>query len=364
MNPTANSSLVEKIADAVLYEGYILYPYRPSSVKNQQRWNFGALCPESYSSAHGGTEAFSMKTECLVVQRQDTTLDLKVRFLHLLTREVGELSADFRIRTENLDDAEVACTVTDSDYQLVGMLEVNGKLIQPWQEAVERQVHIPDLNLAETLSQQLNVYFSFPFERSIELVRDDSSNEIEGVVVRKQQSLNGRIEVSAEVVGHQLIKVTAVIINTTPFDDAATRSRDEALMRSTVSTHTILNVINGEFVSLLDPPETYGDAAKACTNVGTYPVLVGDDGQLDCMLSSPIILYDYPQIAPESAGNLFDGTEIDEILTLRIMTLTDEEKREMRSADDRARQILERTESMPIEQLVKMHGVMKGVDGK
>jgi len=61
-----NLDRVEKIASAVLYERYILYPYRASSVKNQQRWNFGALCPESYSEAQGGTEAWTMQTECLV----------------------------------------------------------------------------------------------------------------------------------------------------------------------------------------------------------------------------------------------------------------------------------------------------------
>ncbi len=79
------------------------------------------------------------------------------------------------------------------------------------------------------------------------------------------------------------------------------------------------------------------------------------------MLSSPIILYDYPQIAPESPGDLFDGAEIDEILMLRIMTLTDDEKREMRQSDDRARQILERTESLPDEQFMKLHGVLRGL---
>ncbi len=83
-----NLSLVEKIANAVLYEGYILYPYRPSAVKNQQRWNFGALCPRSYSEAQGGTEAWTMQTECLVQGNGNATLDVKVRFLHLLTREV------------------------------------------------------------------------------------------------------------------------------------------------------------------------------------------------------------------------------------------------------------------------------------
>ena len=101
--------------------------------------------------------------------------------------------------------------------------------------------------------------------------------------------------------------------------------------------------------------------AAACENVGTWPVLVGEAGVRDCMLSSPIILYDYPQIAPESSGDLFDGTEIDEILSLRIMTLTKEEKREVRASDERARQILERTENMPAEQFMKLHGVVRGM---
>jgi hypothetical protein len=99
----------------------------------------------------------------------------------------------------------------------------------------------------------------------------------------------------------------------------------------------------------------------SCKNVGTWPVLVGEEGDRDTLLSSPIILYDYPQIAPESAGDLFDGTEIDEILSLRIMTLTDEEKREMSQSDERARQMLERTEAMPVEHLMKLHGVLRGL---
>jgi hydrogenase maturation protease len=77
------------------------------------------------------------------------------------------------------------------------------------------------------------------------------------------------------------------------------------------------------------------------------------------MLSSPIILYDYPEIAPESAGDLFDGTEIDEILSLRIMTLSDEEKREVAASDEHARRLLERTESLAAEQLMSLHGVMR-----
>jgi hydrogenase maturation protease len=126
-----------------------------------------------------------------------------------------------------------------------------------------------------------------------------------------------------------------------------------------VSTHTILEVTDGDFVSLLEPPEDLREAGAACRNLGTWPVLAGEKEQCKCMLSSPIILYDYPEVAPESPGDLFDGTEIDEILTLRILTMTDQEKEEMRHADERARGILERTESLPQEHLAKLHGAMR-----
>jgi hypothetical protein len=138
-------------------------------------------------------------------------------------------------------------------------------------------------------------------------------------------------------------------------------NRDQALMQSLISTHTILSVRDGEFVSLLDPPEAFRQAAASCRNVGTWPVLVGREGERDSMLSSPIILYDYPQVAPESAGDLFDATEIDELLMLRIMTLTDEEKKQMRSADWRTRQILERAEALRPERLMRLHGTVRNL---
>jgi hydrogenase maturation protease len=138
-------------------------------------------------------------------------------------------------------------------------------------------------------------------------------------------------------------------------------SREDALMHSLISTHTILGVENGKFVSLFDPPESMAPFAARCQNKNAWPVLVGDDGSRDMMLSSPIILYDYPQIAPESPGDLFDGTEIDEILALRIMTMTDDEKREVRQSDPRGRELLERTEALPPEHLMKLHGVLRGL---
>ncbi len=120
------------------------------------------------------------------------------------------------------------------------------------------------------------------------------------------------------------------------------------------STHTILRVQGGEFVSALDP-----EAEEACRNEGTWPVLVGEPGERHTMLSSRIILEEYPRVAPESPGDLFDGGEIDQLLTLNILGLTDEEKAEMRATDPRAREILERTEALTQEELMRLHGMVR-----
>ena len=327
MNATAQQvkerSLVERIADAVLYEGYILYPYRPSSVKNQQRWNFGVICPEPYAVAQGGTESSMMRTECLIEVDSPATISVKVRFLHLMQRDV-----------------------------------VDGKVLQTWQEAVEREVGVTELRLSETGLRQ-SVRFRFAESRTTEPLNDETSRESTSSIVRTKKEIAGGVEISAIPVKPHLLKLSITIRNLTHFEDANKRSRDDALMHSFVSAHTIVETQNGAFISLLDTPDVYKAAASECESTGTFPVLVGDEGTHNCLLSSPIILYDYPQIAPESAGNLFDGTEIDEILTLRIMSLTDDEKREMRSADELARQLLERTESLSPEQMLNLHGVMK-----
>ena len=115
----------------------------------------------------------------------------------------------------------------------------------------------------------------------------------------------------------------------------------------------------GAFISLLDPPDELKDAASACNNQGTWPVLAGDEGTTDTILSSPIILYDYPQVAPESPGDLFDATEIDEILTLRILAMTDEEKRDMAALDARARALLERTQALTAADMARLHGARR-----
>jgi len=345
-----NLLTVDTIAKAVLYEGYMLYPYRPSSVKNQQRWNFGVLCPPSYSDAQQGSEAWTMQTECLVQGDTATALDIRVRFLQLVARTIGELTQP----VSEFSSEELPA------FRLVPRIEVAGRIYQTWQEAVERDVNLPTWNLEALALAPVTHGFKLPAGKQYEALRE-AGGPVTAIILREQTELQGAVEVSAKPLSAGLFKIRVVVRNQTPFPGAVQANREEALLASLASTHTVLGVENGGFCSMIAPAPEFAEAAAACQQIGTWPVLVGEEGAQDTLLSSPIILYDYPQIAPESAGDLFDGTEIDEILSLRIMTLTDEEKREMSQSDDRARLMLERTETLPLEQLMKLHGILRNV---
>ena len=348
-----NTKLVEDIANAVLYEGYMLYPYRPSSVKNRQRWNFGVVYPKTYSEMQTGADNWFMQTECLATGEAGTELSVKVRFLQAVARTIGQPKIPL--------DAWPASgeASPEPDFQIVDTLQVGDQILQAWEEAIEREVTLPTLPLNDSLTETRSSQALFPGGRETEPVRN-LDGKIAAFIVRTKKSVTAQVDVSAVPVNQGLFRITVRISNLAATDPASV-SRADALMQSLLSAHTILAVEGGEFVSLLDPPASLKELVSACSNVGTWPVLAGEEGRREIMLSSPIILYDYPQIAPESPGNLFDGTEIDEILALRILTLTEDEKHEMRSADAHARQILERTESMPMEHFMKLHGVLRGL---
>jgi len=324
-----NLACANQIAKAVLYEGYMLYPYRPSSVKNRQRWNFGVLYPPSYSEAQAFAEPSSMNLECLLSGDEETLLELRIRFLHLQMRLARSSSE-----------------------------EPGNQPPEPWQEAVEREITLPNYRVQELCTTRVTRTFELAAQSH---VSSENIGQVATTMERRQEAVNGAVEISAERIDERLFKVRVAVRNETASAGAPASERDAALMHSLVSTHIIAGLAKGEFISLLEPPEDLQEIAARCRNVGGWPVLVGEPGQRDTLLASPIILYDYPQIAPESAGDLFDGTEIDEILSLRIMTLTDEEKREIRQSDERARQILERTETMPAEQFMKLHGAVRGL---
>ena len=344
-----NRTIVDPIANAVLYEGYLLYPYRPS-VKNRQRWTFGGLYPEAYCRSEGAGDASSNRTECLVKGTPATAFEAAVRFLHLTDRTVGEI-------VPPLSEWPAG---GEPPSRPVETLSIEGRLFQAWQEAEEREVILDEVTLGELSASPRRIAFAFPGGRRSEPVRG-SGGEVVGVLAREQQAIEGEVELSAAEVAEGLFRVTLGVANRTNLGDVAPGNRDDALLRSLVSTHAILGVRPGEFVSLLDPPGPWREAAAACRNVGTWPVLVGDEGRADTMLSSPIILYDYPRVAPESQGDFFDGTEIDEMLTLRVLTMTGEEKRAMASVDERADALLARVEGLAREQMLALHGTVRGL---
>jgi len=345
-----NFDAVQEIADAVLYEGYLLYPYRPTSVKNQQRWTFGGVYPEAYSTVQRGADACVMRTECLATGDDTTGVTLRVRFLRLITRSVGMASP-----SAHADGSDAA-----SAFHPMDAVQVGDRVYRPSQEAAERAIDVPRLALAALATTPVDVPFAFPASRTVETLYDAANNEA-AMVVRTHEAINGVIAVGAERLDTGVFKLSMRVENRTPLVTPGTPSRDDALPRTFISTHMMMGVENGAFVSLMDPPTALRDAAAGCENVGTWPVLVGEEGDRSLMLSSPIILYDYPQIAPESATSLFDGTEIDEILMLRIMTLTDDEKREIQQSDVRGRDVLARTDAIPPEQFRKLHGVLRGL---
>jgi hypothetical protein len=300
------NDVVEKIARAVLYEGHLLYPYRRSALKNRQPWSFGTLVPEAWGST---ADPFQFRVECLGRTTSETRLTVKLRFLHL-TQERGQ-----------------------SEFVAYG-------------ESTEHVVPAPELLIVDLLKRPVRLAFSFPA----------STSDARRCAWR---AVSGELGIFAEPISSEAAKIVVTVRNTTLVPTTA--SRDEALLHSLVAAHAALEVSNGEFISLLDPPTEFAAAASACANAGVYPVLVGKPGERNQMLASPIILYDYPEVAPESPGDFFDSTEMDEMLSLRVLTLSDEEKEEIRKSNDRARAILERTETMPPEQLLKVHGVLRGL---
>lgn len=330
-----NRELARKVANAVLYEGYMLYPYRPSALKNRQRWSFGILYPPVYHEVERGTERSQMHTECLVEANFHALLHVELRFLQLISRQVHRRLHD--------------------QFEPVPSLAVDHDLVESFDEAVERSV---EFEIAVN-SNPGNREFNFAANTTIENI-NDQNGVLVGNICRSQNELRGTVSAEIERLPENVWKLSIDVSNRSPAPGNGL-DRNRALLASLLSAHHLLTVVGGEFVSLLDPPEHLRIAARACANVGNFPVLTGDIDDKDILLCSPILLYDHPEVAPESAAEFFDATEIDEMLTLRIMTLTEEEKDQMRRADARVRNLLDCVMEGAREHLLRTHGTIRGM---
>ncbi|MDT0399860.1 hypothetical protein RM705_34945, partial [Streptomyces sp. DSM 41636] len=182
----------------------------------------------------------------------------------------------------------------------------------------------------------------------------DIENVDGGRIVRRRRQLHGEFTIAVEA-DAGLVRLTMTVRNCA----APALDKDDAIAVSLIGTHLIAEVTDGDFVSLLEPDESAVAAVSRCSRHRCFPVLAGPPGTHDTMLVSPIILYDYPEIAEQSQGDLFDSCEIDEILTLRVMTMTDEEKAGARATDPRAAAIIDRCDSMSPEAMLDLHGVLR-----
>jgi len=309
---------VQQVADALLFEGYVLYPYRASDGKNRVRWQFGVLMPPDYCAVDSSERGWS-QTECLLDGHQ-AELTVRIRFLQAQRR-----------------------TVLDADEVEVASLQTDDATYLPWDEAVVRTVDVT-VDLIKLPRES-------PF-------RIDGGTETEaigtaGFLRRTRLPVTGVVALSIKPLpGPYGATRLRIRVENTTTDSSS--ERVGALRQALIAHHVLVAADGCRFLSLLEPPEWATTYAAGCENLGVYPVLADD-----VLLSSPIILYDHPRIAPESQGDLFDATEIDEILSLRTMTLTEDEKREVRGTDPRAAELLARVDTMPQEFLDRLHGTVR-----
>jgi hypothetical protein len=321
---SASWDRARSIADAVLYEGYLLYPYRATSSKNQSRWQFGVLGPSGAADAGFG-EDDTVSAQFLIDGAAE--LSLVLRFLQLQRRHAERDLGGGR-------------------FERVDELTSGSRSWLTWDEAVECELSFGPFDVTDNVQTQ-----TLP-------VAVSAGTEVENVdggrLIRTRSALAGEVRISVEG-DDGLHRVAVTVRNTGP----AATSKDEAIASSLIGTHVIAEVVGGEFVSLLEPPEAAAAAVTRCQQHRCFPVLAGLPGERDLLLISPIILYDHPEIAEQSEGALYDSTEIDEMLTLRVMTMTDEEKAQARATDPLAAQIIDRCDSMSPDALQQLHGVLR-----
>ncbi|SNT63496.1 hypothetical protein SAMN05421812_115116 [Asanoa hainanensis] len=321
---------VRAIADAVLYEGYLLYPYRASAQKNRTRWQFGVLGPPGAAERGLGEES-GMAVQCLL-SGVGSTVDVHLRFLQLQVRQVRRLDGD-------------------GGFTDVEALDVGGRTVLSWDEAVEREA----VFTGQPVGPDGELRVEISGGEDVEAVCDGSGVEL-GQVVRRRWPLRAHLRLATEPDG-AYTRLTVAVENAY---DGALSTKDDATRGSLLGAHLVLRAAAGAgFVSVIDPPDAAAAAAARCVQHRCWPVLAGPPGATDLVLGSPIILYDHPEVAEQSPGALFDATEIDEILVLRIMTMTEAEKAEARATDPQVAAIIDRCDGLTPEQLQGLHGILR-----
>ena len=250
-----NLDSVRKIADAVLYEGSIRYPYRAPARKNHSRWRSGVVMAPGYAAADPA-ETSATRAECVLEHAGRPAVRVIVRFLQVQRRTAGDRTRD---------------------------------------EVVEREVEVSADSAAlfgDGVTQEFTVA--------------GGEDREEGVVWRREP-LAGAVSVrTAQVPGPwRAVRLQVRVENRTRLGSVPSR-REEALPTALVAAHAIIIVSGGEFISMTDPPEWARPAVDECRNEDGWPVLADPDGGRHVVLSAPIILHDHPEVAAEPAVPWWD----------------------------------------------------------
>ena len=192
-----SSDPIRAIADAVLYEGYILWPYRRSAMKNQRRFNFGGVYPPEHAVAHPD-DPDRMQTEVLLEADESATLEVTVRFLHIVQRGVE-----------------------DATGRRVDALTVDAEQYLSWEEAIERELDVPLLRIGGP-GTDLDVTIAPGDERE---AITDAAGRTAGALTRQWDRLDALVSVSVHPVRQRLWRVAVEIRNRTSFDPAQSRQR-------------------------------------------------------------------------------------------------------------------------------------------
>lgn len=320
-------SLLENLTRTVLYEGYSIFPYHRSSIKNQKPIPFGVIYPEEYQT-HNLQVPSVMQTECIITAQENTTINITVRFLHLITSDAHQENDKNYINT----------------YQ------------GGWQ-TIEREVNSGNLLITTLVNSQKILPIKFN-EIDIDKKGYDNNENLKAKIFNNVSPIEGKVIIKAFAIANEknIFRLRITVINNTAVINADDISRDEAFRQSFLSTNTILKINDGEFISDQSPAENFRDIVAKCQKIGTWPILIDESNTT--MLSSPIILYDYPQINAQSKGDLFDSLEIEEMLILHLSAMSDEEKERIGESDEKMRAMLDKARQVTPEELLNLHGGM------
>jgi hypothetical protein len=278
--------LAREVADAVLFEGHALWPYRVTSRQNRVRWGFGVLAPRAWSEA-GGSEPWWTETRCLIEPTGATRVEGRLRFLHARSRQVER--------------------ATPEGFVPVDRLDVEDALWTTWDEDDVREVPFA-CTLAELVVREVVVPFALAGDEEVQLLPGRRGGCV-GRVVRARRALTGVVRLSAlRVEGDRpLWRLDVRVENHTGWEEVDA-PRAVALGGSCLGTHVLLAVGAGSFVSLLDPPPWAVAAAEDCRRARSFPVLAGLAGRRDVVLASPVVLVDHPRVTHEVTENTPDTT--------------------------------------------------------